>query len=113
MIDFGPGFPYKLASRWGEFIFDQTPRPTKADRAKILFLPSRSFTMSDIKPVEPANIPTVDFKLLSQGTQDSRKAALKQLDDAFRTCGFIYLSNHSIGQDLVDEALSWVSTATH
>jgi isopenicillin N synthase-like dioxygenase len=65
--------------------------------------------MSEIKPVEPANIPTVDFNLLSQGTLESRKVALKQLDDAFQTYGFIYLSNHSIGQDMVDEALSWVS----
>ncbi len=58
--------------------------------------------------VESANIPVVDFKLLSAGTPKERKNALKQLDEAFQTYGFIYLSNHSIGQEMVDEAMSWV-----
>jgi len=67
--------------------------------------------MSDFKPVEPANIPVVDFKLLSEGSPEARKASLNQLDDAFQTYGFIYLSNHSIGEHMIDEALLWVSIA--
>lgn len=58
-------------------------------------------------PVEPANIPVVDFSLLT-GTQQERGKALQQLDDAFATYGFIYLSNHDIPQDMIDDAFSWV-----
>ncbi|GKZ47680.1 hypothetical protein AbraIFM66951_011239 [Aspergillus brasiliensis] len=57
--------------------------------------------------VEPANIPVVDFRALSSRNSQERKDALNQLDEAFQTYGFIYLSNHSIGQKLVDEAFSW------
>lgn len=62
--------------------------------------------------VEPANIPVVDFNLLSSGTPQERNAALKQLDDAFQTFGFIYLSNHSIPQEMVAEAFAWVSLSS-
>lgn len=58
--------------------------------------------------VEPANIPVIDFRALTSENVQERKNALDQLDDAFQTYGFIYLSNHSIGQKLVDEAFSWV-----
>ena len=58
--------------------------------------------------VEPANIPVIDFRALSSEDIRERKDALNQLDKAFQTYGFIYLSNHSIGQKMVDEAFSWV-----
>lgn len=55
--------------------------------------------------VGPANIPVVNFSLLSSGAPQERNESLKQLDDAFQTYGFIYLSNHSIPQEMVAEAL--------
>lgn len=58
--------------------------------------------------VEPANIPVIDFRALTSENAQERKDALNQLDEAFQTYGFIYLSNHSIGQKLVDEAFFWV-----
>lgn len=64
--------------------------------------------MVGIEIVEPADIPVIDFQTLSTGTPQKRKTALKQLDDAFQSVGLIHLSNHSIGQDLVDEAFAWV-----
>lgn len=64
--------------------------------------------MVGIDIVEPAEIPVIDFQALSVGTLQERKTALKQLDDAFQSVGLIHLSNHSIGQDLVDEAFAWV-----
>ncbi|KAJ0419631.1 hypothetical protein BJY00DRAFT_324204 [Aspergillus carlsbadensis] len=64
--------------------------------------------MVGIQPVEPANIPVIDFKALSAGAPQERKDALDQLDQAFQTYGFIYLSNHGIGQEMVDEAMSWI-----
>jgi isopenicillin N synthase-like dioxygenase len=57
--------------------------------------------------IEPANIPVVDFKKLS-GNPEERKVTLQQLDDAFKSFRFIYLSNHTIPQEIVDEAFSWV-----
>lgn len=64
--------------------------------------------MVGIELVEPAEIPVIDFQALSAGTPPERKAALKQLDDAFQSVGLIHLANHSIGQDLIEEAFSWV-----
>ncbi|KAJ5780432.1 oxidoreductase 2OG-Fe(II) oxygenase family [Penicillium paradoxum] len=63
--------------------------------------------MVGIKDVEPANIPVIDFRILSAGTPQERKDALEQLDDALKSYGFVYLSNHSVGQAMVDEAMSW------
>lgn len=57
---------------------------------------------------EPADIPVIDFRQLN-GTQNERSVAFKYLDDAFQSLGFIYLSNHSIPQKLIDEAFEWVS----
>lgn len=64
--------------------------------------------MVGIELVEPAEIPVIDFQALSAGTQQERKTALRQLDDAFQSVGLIHLSNHSIGQDLIQEAFAWV-----
>lgn len=66
--------------------------------------------MTRTQTVEAANVPVIDFKALSDSTPQSRKDALEKLDDAFQTYGFIYLANHSIGQETVDEAFSWVRT---
>ncbi|OJJ05764.1 hypothetical protein ASPVEDRAFT_199198 [Aspergillus versicolor CBS 583.65] len=63
--------------------------------------------MVGIELVEPAHIPVIDFQALSAGTPPERKAALKQLDDAFQSVGLVHLANHSIGQDLIEEAFSW------
>lgn len=64
--------------------------------------------MGGIDLVEPAEIPVINFQSLSSGTLQERKTALKQLDDAFQSVGLVHLSNHSIGQGLVEEAFAWV-----
>jgi hypothetical protein len=61
------------------------------------------------KMIEPAKIPVVDFKKLS-GSSEDRKVALQQLDEAFKSFGFIYLSNYTIPKEMVDEAFSWVAS---
>ncbi|KAF1847419.1 Clavaminate synthase-like protein [Cucurbitaria berberidis CBS 394.84] len=61
---------------------------------------------SQSRTVEPAKIPVVDFEKLS-GNPEERKVSLQQMDDAFKSFGFIYLSNHTIRQELVDEAFTW------
>ena len=57
---------------------------------------------------QPANVPNVDFQAL-KGQGEARTLALKQLDRAFKTYGFVYISNHPISEQLVDEAFNWVS----
>ncbi|KAJ5266631.1 oxidoreductase 2OG-Fe(II) oxygenase family [Penicillium angulare] len=60
--------------------------------------------------VEPLDIAEIDFQALSASSPQQRLAALQQLDDAFKSYGIIYLSNHSIGQAMIDEAISWAFT---
>jgi isopenicillin N synthase-like dioxygenase len=56
-----------------------------------------------------ASDPILDFHDLSvNAPTQNRKEALKLLDNAFRTHGFVYLSNHSIPQSLIDESFEWV-----
>lgn len=61
---------------------------------------------------EPADVPVVDYRAL-KGTGETHQNALAQLDRAFRTYGFAYISNHSIPQQKVDEAFAWVSWSCH
>ena len=61
------------------------------------------------KPVEPATVPVMDFKAIHASTGDERKKYLRQLDEGWSHHGAIYVINHSIGTDVVDEAFSWVS----
>ncbi len=58
---------------------------------------------------EPANIPVMDFEAIHASTGTERKNYLSQLDEAFSHHGAIYVINHSIGTDVVDEAFAWVS----
>ena len=57
---------------------------------------------------EPADIPVIDFDVLIHGGPAEREATLKQMDESFQSYGFIYLANHSIPQETVDEAFKWV-----
>ena len=59
--------------------------------------------------VEPATIPVMDFKAIHASTGHERKNYLGQLDEAWSHYGAIYVINHSIGTDVVDEAFAWVS----
>jgi isopenicillin N synthase-like dioxygenase len=54
-----------------------------------------------------SDLPVLDYGKLC-GNPEENKIALKQLDDAFGTYGFVYLGNHSIPQAMVDEAFDWV-----
>jgi hypothetical protein len=61
------------------------------------------------KLVDPAAVPVMDFKAIHASTGDERKNYLRQLDEAWSDHGAIYVINHSVGTDLVDEAFAWVS----
>jgi len=57
-----------------------------------------------------ADIPIVDFAHAISGTKEEKEHVARQIDDAFRNVGFVYLKNHSVPLDLVAECFEWVST---
>ncbi|KAF2026839.1 Clavaminate synthase-like protein [Setomelanomma holmii] len=54
-----------------------------------------------------AEIPIVDFSQASSGIQDEKEHVAKQIDEAFRNVGFVYLKNHGVPLDMVEECFSW------
>jgi isopenicillin N synthase-like dioxygenase len=60
-------------------------------------------------PVKPAAVPVMDFKVIHASTGDERKEFLRQLDEAWSHHGAIYVINHSIGTETLEEAFAWVS----
>ncbi|KAH7094866.1 hypothetical protein FB567DRAFT_565922 [Paraphoma chrysanthemicola] len=54
-----------------------------------------------------ASIPIVDFAKATTGTEEEKEHVAKQIDDAFQNVGFVYLKNHGVSLDLVEECFSW------
>lgn len=54
----------------------------------------------------PIELPIIDFAHL-QGDENTRRSAMAELDQGFQTYGFVYLANHTIPQEMVDEAFFW------
>jgi isopenicillin N synthase-like dioxygenase len=56
------------------------------------------------------SIPIIDFApLLTQNSQRETFAkAGKEIYEAFKNVGFAYIKNHSVPQEVVDEAFEWV-----
>lgn len=56
-----------------------------------------------------ANIPIVDFTAYSnpKSTHDEIAVA-KEIDDAFRCQGFVYLENHGVSKERVEQCFTWV-----
>jgi isopenicillin N synthase-like dioxygenase len=52
-------------------------------------------------------IPVVDFGAFLRGGEADKKRVAKKIDDAFCSVGFVYLKNHSVGKELVEECFSW------
>jgi hypothetical protein len=55
----------------------------------------------------PAEIPIVDLAKVD-GSLEERSQALKLIDRSLQDYGFMYLANHGIPQDVVDQAFDWV-----
>ncbi|KAI1864628.1 hypothetical protein JX265_008352 [Neoarthrinium moseri] len=55
----------------------------------------------------PADMPIINYAKLLDSSRGKRKDEFEKLDKSLRTYGFFYLSDHSISQDLVDEAFRW------
>lgn len=56
-----------------------------------------------------SQIPVVDFGAAAKGTMEERGDIARQIDDAFRNVGFVYLKNHGVPKDTVEECFEWVS----
>jgi isopenicillin N synthase-like dioxygenase len=56
-----------------------------------------------------AEIPVVDFAKAMNGTREERENIAQSLDDAFRNVGFVYLKNHGVPPEMVNECFDWVS----
>lgn len=56
------------------------------------------------------DIPLIDFSPFLNGSAQDRARVAFSIDEAFKSHGFIYLSNHGIDQRKVDECFEWVRT---
>ena len=54
-------------------------------------------------------IPVIDFNPFLYGSSQDHVKVARQVDEAFSKHGFLYLANHGIPQEMVDEAFQWVS----
>lgn len=58
-------------------------------------------------------IPVVDFGMFLNGTKEEREYIAKEIDDAFRNLGFVYLRNHGVMQEMVEKCFQWVNSPIH
>jgi isopenicillin N synthase-like dioxygenase len=54
-------------------------------------------------------IPVVDFSAFPHGSDEEKRQAALAIDDAFQNAGFVYLINHGVSSDKVEECFEWVS----
>ncbi|KAH8788202.1 putative UPF0676 protein [Diaporthe sp. PMI_573] len=54
-----------------------------------------------------ASLPVIDFSRWLQGSPEEKKAVAKDLAEACRSVGFVYVINHGVTPELLDEAFSW------
>ncbi|KAH8671395.1 thymine dioxygenase [Xylariales sp. PMI_506] len=52
-------------------------------------------------------IPIVDFGAWSSGSPEATQHIARELTEACRKVGFVYVTNHGLPRELVDEAFSW------
>jgi isopenicillin N synthase-like dioxygenase len=67
-----------------------------------------AFRSSTGAMLETADIAVVSFDKFIHGSDDDRRVVAKQLYDAFSTVGWVYLKDHGIAQERVDEMFSLV-----
>jgi isopenicillin N synthase-like dioxygenase len=54
-----------------------------------------------------ADIPLIDFGLFLKGDEKEKQKAAEDIDDAFRNLGFVYLKNHGVPKEMVEECFAW------
>ncbi|KAF1946378.1 Clavaminate synthase-like protein [Clathrospora elynae] len=53
------------------------------------------------------DIPIVDFGAFLNGSQEEKARVAKEMDDAFRGVGFVYLRNHGVDAEMVEQCFKW------
>jgi isopenicillin N synthase-like dioxygenase len=53
------------------------------------------------------SVPIVDFGKFLNGDESQKKEIASQIDSAFRNVGFVYLKNHTVPQEAVEECFQW------
>jgi isopenicillin N synthase-like dioxygenase len=56
---------------------------------------------------EARTIPVIDFSRWIKGSYDAKKQVAREIADACRHVGFVYIVNHRVKHDLLDEAFAW------
>ncbi|KAI0842569.1 thymine dioxygenase [Hypoxylon sp. FL0890] len=56
---------------------------------------------------EPDAIPVLDFSAWSTGSINDKKHIARELTDACRRVGFVYIVNHGVPSTLLEEAFGW------
>jgi hypothetical protein len=67
-----------------------------------------NMTSSRETPESHEVVPIIDF---SPFRKEKSLEKVKELFAAFRDSGFVYLQNHGVPQEVVDEAFAWVRKA--
>ena len=60
-----------------------------------------------------AEIAVVSFERFLHGDEADRQAVAKEIYDAFSTVGWVYVKDHGIPQERVDEIFEWVMSHLH
>lgn len=61
----------------------------------------------EMQSIENSTIPIVDFGAFLNGETKEQERVAHQIDEAFRNVGFVYLKNHGIPKEKVQECFSW------
>ena len=59
------------------------------------------------KEQAPARLPIINFAKWSSGTPEQRLAVAKELADACHNVGFVFIINHGVSSELLEEAFGW------
>ena len=54
-------------------------------------------------------IPVIDFGPFLKGSAEEKSKVAHQIDDAFHSVGFVYITNHGIAEEKVKECFDWVN----
>ena len=54
-----------------------------------------------------ADIPIIDFSKFIHGSREDKQHVARELDNEFQTVGFVYLKNHGVPSDMVNECFTW------
>lgn len=59
--------------------------------------------------IPTSEVPVVDFSLFNHGTPEQRIKTAKDIVAAFKEVGFVYLVNHHVADEEIDQAFEQVS----